>query len=369
MRLRIEAIASYSGLKGIFKLLGADIYEVLSVEPIADEVGARRRPPAARRRRREPDAVVHDEGAAGPLATASNARRRLDGLLDSILETLESLFGFRHSMILLAGEQPDRLVTIASRGYPEGGVGSEVRIRRGHHRHGGRGAEADPHLRPAARHALRQRGRASARARQAAGARTTGASRCPAWPIPRASSACRCSCAASWSACCASRARRRTASTRRTRPRSSCSGRTWRSRSRTCSCRSESRERRRSDRRAGGGRRRPTRPRASATEAACAREVGVLPRATSASCVDGEYLIRSLPARILWKLLTRARARRPRRVHQPRAAPRQVAAACPSSRTTSRRRLLLLRRRLEEKCPDIRLVPPRPRPLRARGRR
>ena len=51
----------------------------------------------------------------------------LDRLLDAILETLEKIFGFRHSMLLLASDQPDRLEMIASRGYPEGGVGSEVR--------------------------------------------------------------------------------------------------------------------------------------------------------------------------------------------------------------------------------------------------
>ena len=40
MALRIEAIASYCGLKGIFKLRAADVYEVLSIEPAPEEVGA-----------------------------------------------------------------------------------------------------------------------------------------------------------------------------------------------------------------------------------------------------------------------------------------------------------------------------------------
>ena len=42
MALRIEAIASYCGLKGIFKLRASDVYEVLSVEPAPEEPGRRR---------------------------------------------------------------------------------------------------------------------------------------------------------------------------------------------------------------------------------------------------------------------------------------------------------------------------------------
>ena len=41
MALRIEAIASYCGLKGIFKLRAADVYQVLDVQEVPEEVGKR----------------------------------------------------------------------------------------------------------------------------------------------------------------------------------------------------------------------------------------------------------------------------------------------------------------------------------------
>jgi len=124
MRLRIEAIASYSGLKGIFKLLGADVYEVLGVEPVAYEAGLAAATPGARPA--AADGLPFTMQALHALSERIQLAPTLDCLLDAILETLEQLFGFRHSMILLAGERPDRLETIATRGYPEGGAGAEV---------------------------------------------------------------------------------------------------------------------------------------------------------------------------------------------------------------------------------------------------
>ncbi len=124
MRLRIEAIASYSGLKGVFKLLGADVYEVLSVEALEEEPGA----PGtdARAAAGDRDRVPFTMQALRELSDSIREAATLDCLLESVLEKLEAIFGFRHSMILLAGDRPDRLELIAARGYPEGGVGSEV---------------------------------------------------------------------------------------------------------------------------------------------------------------------------------------------------------------------------------------------------
>ena len=120
MRLRIEAIASYSGLKGIFKLLGADIYEVLEVSEIEYEPGVE--VPAGAKQARLPFTMKALQEFSDRIHQAPS----LDGMLDAILETLENIFGFRHSMILLTTDRPDRLTLIASRGYPMRGVGSEV---------------------------------------------------------------------------------------------------------------------------------------------------------------------------------------------------------------------------------------------------
>jgi adenylate cyclase len=126
MRLRIESIASHSGLKGIFKLLAADIYEVESVEPAADETGSPEAIAAVREQAEHPVPVPFTMKALGALLDKIHRAPSLECLLESVLETLESLFGFGTSMVLLAAEQPDTLVTLASRGYPERGVGSEV---------------------------------------------------------------------------------------------------------------------------------------------------------------------------------------------------------------------------------------------------
>jgi hypothetical protein len=128
MSLRIEAIASYSGLKGIFKLLAADVYEVLAVEAIEDE-GPRTDAQAHERFR--PPAAVFTLHAMQELSERIHRAESLEGLLDSMLEGLEASCGFTHSMILMPAAEEGTLVTIASRGYAENGAGAEVRIGEG----------------------------------------------------------------------------------------------------------------------------------------------------------------------------------------------------------------------------------------------
>jgi len=128
MFLRIEAIASYAGLKGIFKLKAADIYLVESVELTPEEPGRLERWSPRGRRQLDP---VFTMKAMQEMSARMTAAGSLNELLESILSGIKEYFGFSHSMILLAGEKPNTLITIASRGYPQGGVGSEVHFGEG----------------------------------------------------------------------------------------------------------------------------------------------------------------------------------------------------------------------------------------------
>jgi len=126
---RIEAIASYTGQKGIFKLLAADIYKVESVEPVPEEDGQAdwSAPPL----RAKPPDPVFTMKALQDLSMQINTADSLEHLLDSIVVGLKRHFNFSHSMIALAGEKPDTLVMIASRGYEQSGAGAEVQFGEG----------------------------------------------------------------------------------------------------------------------------------------------------------------------------------------------------------------------------------------------
>lgn len=123
MSARIQAIASHTGMSGVFRLIGADVFKVLRVEKVEGFLTT----VAA-----EPDEPISISGTRNEIrglqyiSEQINRAGDLDSLLDIVLESLESYFGFEHAMVLLVDECTDRLVTMASRGYGTSGVGAEV---------------------------------------------------------------------------------------------------------------------------------------------------------------------------------------------------------------------------------------------------
>ena len=114
MKAKLAGIASHTGMGGVFRLLGSDIYRVVAIECVpGSELPAR--PPTY-------SLLATVRACAERLSACTD----LSALLDEPLALLEQRAGIRHAMLLQLDESGDRLYTVASRGYEPSGLGSEI---------------------------------------------------------------------------------------------------------------------------------------------------------------------------------------------------------------------------------------------------
>jgi hypothetical protein len=119
MRAKLAGIASHTGMSGVFRLKGSDVYRVLAIEQVAGH------PLPAPPPRRNLLAAVR--GGSQRLAAACD----LAGVLEATLAALRAEFDIHHAMVLLLDEDGQRLFTLASCGYERSGIGSEIPLGEG----------------------------------------------------------------------------------------------------------------------------------------------------------------------------------------------------------------------------------------------
>lgn len=126
MSMRIQAIASHTGMSGIFRLIAADVFEVRDVALVKGFLDETVPPAEGDELSRE--GLRSEMRGLQCISEHINRAETLEDLLASVLEGLESYFAFSHTAVLLHDESCGRLVTIASRGYGRSGVGAEVGV-------------------------------------------------------------------------------------------------------------------------------------------------------------------------------------------------------------------------------------------------
>jgi adenylate cyclase len=119
VKANLDAVASQTGMTGVFRLRGVDIHRVLRCVAFGEIA----RP-----------AAVERGGELKVLASLDEFVRRLASCAEYAdaartgLEALDDLFGFAQSILLVADERGDRVFAVASNGYPLSAAGAEVPI-------------------------------------------------------------------------------------------------------------------------------------------------------------------------------------------------------------------------------------------------
>ncbi|WLI88401.1 GAF domain-containing protein [Massilia sp. R2A-15] len=116
MKAKLAGIASHVGMSHVFQLRGADVFRVNALEQVPG-----RTLPAPPPRRNLLSAL---RSASDRIRPAGD----LGQLLGAALDCLATEFDIGHAMALLYDDAGQRLYTLASRGYADSGVGSEIAL-------------------------------------------------------------------------------------------------------------------------------------------------------------------------------------------------------------------------------------------------
>lgn len=125
MAAQLQAIATQHGMADVMALRSAELYRVARVRRVPNPLGAD--PPP----RLGPVFEGGRLSKAARLAGAIAAEVDADAMIDRALSGLIDDFGFEAAMILSLDETAGRLTALASRGFPTGGAGAEVALGEG----------------------------------------------------------------------------------------------------------------------------------------------------------------------------------------------------------------------------------------------
>jgi adenylate cyclase len=116
MKANLDAVASQQGMGDVFRLRGVDIHRVVRCAPVGDRVHAGLH--------REPERDV-----IGPLDEFMRRVALCDeygAATRTALQALDDAFGFGQAILLIADGRGERLFAVASNGYPTSSAGAEV---------------------------------------------------------------------------------------------------------------------------------------------------------------------------------------------------------------------------------------------------